>query len=74
MEVHFTPEKESQLYQLASRTGKDTSQVVAEAVDRLLEYDAQFLAAIDKGRESARRGNLIDHDEVVEQVEQMFRS
>lgn len=74
MELHFAPEKQARLEQLASRTGKDAAQVVEEAVDRLLEYDAHFLAAVEKGRESARRGDLLDHDDVVERIERMLRS
>ena len=74
MEVHLKPEKQSQLQRLATRTGRDAAQVVEEAVDRLLEYDARFIAAVEKGRESARRGELLEHDELVERIERMFRS
>ena len=45
-----------------------------EAVDRMLECDERFLAAVEEGRASARRGDLVEHDEVVERIEQMFRS
>jgi predicted transcriptional regulator len=74
MEVNLKPEKESQLQQLAARTGKNTAQVVEEAVDRLLEYDARFIAAVEVGRESARRGDLLEHEDVAERIEQIFRS
>lgn len=74
MEVHFSPDKEARLRQFATRTGKDAAQVVEEAVDRMLEYDARFVEAIEEGRASARRGDLLDHDEVVQRIEQMFRS
>ena len=74
MEVHLTPEKQHQIQQFASRTGRDAAQVVEEAVDRLLEYDTRFIAAVEKGRESARRGELIEHDELVERIERMLRS
>jgi predicted transcriptional regulator len=74
VEVHLKPEKETQLQQLATRTGRNPAQVVEEAVDRLLEYDARFVAAVELGRESAQRGDLLDHEEVIEKIEQMFRS
>ncbi len=74
MEVHLAPEKEARLHQLAVRSGKNTAEVVEEAVDRLLEYDANFNEAVEQGRESARRGDLLEHDEVVERIERMFRS
>ncbi len=74
MEVHFSPEKEARIHQFATRTGKDTAQVVEEAVDRMLEYEGHFIEAVEKGRAAARRGKLLEHDEVVERVERMFRS
>jgi predicted transcriptional regulator len=74
MEVNFSPEKEARIHQFASRTGKDTAQVVEEAIDRMLEYDAHFIEAVEEGRSAARRGDLLEHDEVVERIEQMFRA
>jgi predicted transcriptional regulator len=74
MEVHFSPDTEARLQQVATRTGKDTAQVVAEAVDRMLEYDVRFLAAVEEGRQAARLGDLLEHDAVVESIEQIFRS
>jgi len=74
MEVNLFPDKEARLRQLANRTGKDAEQLVDEAVDRMLEYDERFLAAVEEGRASARKGDLLEHDEVVKRIEQMFRS
>ena len=74
MEVHFPPDKEARLREFANRAGKNAAQVVEEAVDRLLDYEERFLAAVEEGRASARRGDLLEHDEVVERIEQMFRA
>ena len=74
MEVHFSPDKEARLQQLATRTGKDTAQVVEEAVDRMLEYDIRFVEAVEEGRAAARRGELLEHDAVVERIEQILHS
>jgi predicted transcriptional regulator len=74
MEVHFSPDTEARLRDAAIRTGKATAQLVAEAVDRMLEYDARFIEAVEIGRAAARRGELLEHEEVVERVAQMFRS
>jgi len=74
MEVRFSPEKEARLQDFATRTGRDASQLVVEAVDRLLEYDARFIEAVEAGRAAARRGELLDHDEVVARIEGMFQS
>lgn len=69
MEVTLSPEKEALLHQLAVRTGKDTSALVVEAVDRLLDYDKWFIQEVEKGLAQAARGELIDHDEVVKRIE-----
>jgi predicted transcriptional regulator len=74
MEVQFSPEKEARLQDFATRTGRDASQLVVEAVDRLLEYDARFIEAVEVGRAAARRGELLAHDEVVARIEGMFQS
>jgi predicted transcriptional regulator len=74
MEVHFSPDKEARLRDLATRIGKDAAQLVEEAVDRMLEYDARFIEAVKEGRAAARRGDLLEHDEVVERVEKLLRS
>ena len=39
MEVHFTPEQEAQLVQIATNTGTDAERLVKNAVLRLLEED-----------------------------------
>jgi predicted transcriptional regulator len=39
-----------------------------------LEYDARFVEAVEEGRASARRGDLLDHEEVVARIEQILRS
>jgi predicted transcriptional regulator len=74
MEVRFSADKEAGPQEFAVRVGKEPSQLVEEAVDRMLEYDARFIEAVEVGRESARRGDLLDHDEVVESIERIFRS
>ncbi len=74
MEVNLSPDKEARLRHAATRTGKDTTQLVEEAVDRMLEYDARFIEAVEEGRAAARRGDLLEHEEVVDRIEQMFRS
>jgi predicted transcriptional regulator len=73
MEIHLAPEKEKQLQQFAERTGKQLSELVEEAVNRMLDYDARLIEAVEAGRAAARRGELLDHDEVVERIEGMFR-
>lgn len=72
MEVNFTPEQQNRLQEVAALTGKDPKQLVQEGIDRMLEYDEHFLAAVEKGRASARRGDMLEHDEVVDRIERLF--
>ena len=44
MEVHFTPEQEAQLEQIATNAGTDAERFVKDAVLRLLEDTADFHA------------------------------
>jgi len=60
--------------QAAGATTKDAEQMVEEAVDRMLEYEERFLAAVEEGRASARKGDLLEHDEVLKRIEPMSRS
>ena len=73
MEVHLAQHQEAQLKDLAAKTGRGTEELVQQAVARMLEYDVEFLKAVEVGRASARRGDLLEHDEVVKRIEQMFR-
>jgi hypothetical protein len=43
MEVHFTPEQEAQLAQIATKAGTDAEHLVKDVVLRLLDDEARFL-------------------------------
>jgi len=74
MEVHFTPDVEMRLQQVASANGKDAEQLVKETVTRMLENQARFIAGVQKGIDQADRGEFSDHQEVVNRIEQLFHS
>jgi predicted transcriptional regulator len=74
MEVHFTPEQEAQLSQIASRAGTDTERLVKDAVLRLLEQDARFRAAVREGIAQADRGEFIEEEEMDARIERMLNS
>jgi predicted transcriptional regulator len=74
MEVRLSPDKQARLQEIAIRLGKNTEQIVEEAVDRMLEYEESFVAAVEEGRSSTRRGELLEHDEVVERIDKILRS
>jgi predicted transcriptional regulator len=73
MEVHFTPEQEAQLAQIATRSGTDTEGLVTKVVARYLDAEARFLAAVDKGLAAAERGEFIEEDEMDARFEAMLK-
>jgi predicted transcriptional regulator len=74
MEVHFTPEQEAQLSELASHAGTDTERLVKDAALRLLEQDARFRAAVREGIAQADRGEFIEEEEMEARIERMLNS
>jgi predicted transcriptional regulator len=74
MEVHFTPEQEAQLAQIATKEGTDAKELVKDAALRLLDQDARFRAAVREGIAQADRGQFIEEKEMDARLEQMLRS
>jgi predicted transcriptional regulator len=72
MEVHFTPEEEMRLDQIAAKAGIPVTSFVHETVSRTLEDEARFVAAVKKGIASADRGDLLYHESVVARIEKRF--
>jgi predicted transcriptional regulator len=73
MEVHFTPEQEAQLLQIATKSGTDAERLVKEAALRLIE-NLRFRSAVREGLEQADRGQFIEEAEMDARFEQMLRS
>jgi len=74
MEVHFTPEQEAQLAEVAITAGTDAERLVKDAALRLLQEDARFRAAVREGLAEADRGEFIEEEEMDARLEQMLRS
>jgi predicted transcriptional regulator len=72
MEVHFTPEQEAQLSQIATTAGTDAEQLVKTAALRLLEAGARFRAAVREGIEQADRSDFIEEGEMGALVDRML--
>jgi predicted transcriptional regulator len=73
MEVHFTPEQEAQLAQIAAKAGTDTERLVTNVVARYLNEEARFLAAVEKGLAAAERGEFIEEEEMDARFEAMLK-
>ena len=74
MEIHFTPEQEAQLTQIATQEGTDAERLVRDAAVRLLEEDARFRAAVHEGIAQADRGEFIEEEEMNARFERMLQS
>lgn len=75
MEVHLSPEQETQLARIAQRDGKGgAEELLQEAALRILAEDARFQAAVLEGKAYADRGEFIEEEEMDALFEQMVRS
>ena len=74
MEIHFSPEQEAQLSQIAAHAGTDAEGMVKSAALRLVDETARFRACVREGIAEADRGNLVGDDEVLRWLELQERS
>jgi predicted transcriptional regulator len=72
MEVHFSPEQQAKLAQIATKTGTAPERLVVNVVARYLDEEARFLAAVEKGIAAAERGEFIEEEEMDARVKAMF--
>jgi predicted transcriptional regulator len=68
MEVHLSPELESQLTRIAAEQGRNTESLISEAVQRFVVdvsgHDEWFVREVEAGLSAADRGDFIEHDAV----------
>ena len=74
MEIHLPPELESQLNRVAADNGQQAEQVMQELVQKYIDHDKWFKQEIEKGRLQLDNGEFVSHDDVVDQIERLFRS
>jgi predicted transcriptional regulator len=74
MEIHLVPEVEDKLNRIAARAGRGADQVIQDLVESYVNHDEWFKQEVRKGVASLDRGEFIEHDEVVSQIERIFRS
>ncbi len=66
MNIELSADKEQQLAQLAASLHTDPGTMLARAVDRMLEDDAKFRAAVQVGLDQIDRGETYSHEDVIE--------
>lgn len=74
MELHLTPELEAQLQQIAQHQGKDTEQLVIDAVLNFVQGDAHMYEVLRERIQKADRGVFIEEDEMDARFQRMIRS
>lgn len=74
MEIHFKPEKEALLHQIASHKGYDVGDLVQEVVDSYLECEARFVEAVNLGLAAADQGEFVEPEQVWANVEKILQS
>jgi len=73
MEVHFTPEQETQLAKIASTAGTDPEALVKKAALRLLENDAHFIEAVLNGEAALQRGEFLTHQQMGDRLRRFLQ-
>jgi predicted transcriptional regulator len=74
MEIRLPPEQEAQLAALAARDGRDVNELAQEAITRLLDDDARFAEAVERGIAAADRGEFVASEDVWANVERILQS
>ncbi len=74
MEVHLDPDTTAKLTRLAADRGSDAELLAREAIERFVDYDEWFMREVEKGIDSADRGELLSHEEVGKRIEALIAS
>ena len=74
MEVSLPQNQESQLNELALKTGRGTDELVREAVARLLALNEWFRQQVQVGIDQIARGEFIEEEEMDARLERMLQS
>ncbi len=74
MEVLLPLNQETQLNELAARTGRGTDELVQEAVAQLLVRKGRFKQQVQVGIDQIERGEFIEEEEMDARVERILNS
>lgn len=73
MEVHFTPEQEAQLAQIAAQQGRNPDELVRQVVARYFDEESRFVDAVRRGEEALQRGEYLTHEQVGQRLERFLQ-
>jgi predicted transcriptional regulator len=72
MNLHVPPDLEAKLGRLAAKSGREAGEVALELLAASLDHDEWFRREVEKGRQSANDGRLLDHDDVAARIDRRF--
>lgn len=62
--VRIPAEVNRRLEKLATATARSKSWLAAEAIGAFVASESEFLEAVEEGREAARKGRVVAHEDV----------
>jgi len=74
MAVQLKPGQEEQLQAIAAHSGLSADEHAQRAIERYLLWRDDFVAAVKVGVAEAERGELLEHEQVVERIERLLAS
>ncbi|HEY1647385.1 MAG TPA: hypothetical protein VGF96_05360 [Terracidiphilus sp.] len=74
MDLQLPEPQATELASLSARTGRSASELVVEAVDRLLAQESWFDAQVQLGMDQIARGEFLEEEEMDARVAKMIRA
>lgn len=74
MTIQLTAEQEARLREIAAQAGRPIEDLAREAVDRFLDEETRFRAAVQEGIDAADRGEFLSPAQVWGRVERVLKS
>ena len=72
LDTQIPAELDEKLSRLANARGKSKSRLVCEALAEFVLSEEAFAAAVEEGRADIRAGRVIDHDEVIREIDALL--
>ena len=73
MDLQLPERQSAELSILSARTGRTASELVVEAVDRLLAHESWFDAQVQVGMDQVARGEFLEEEEMDTRVTKMIQ-
>ncbi len=71
--IHLDEATLDRLDRLAQAMDRSRSWVIAQAIEQYLDHEEWFIQSVASGIEAADRGDLIPHDQVIQNVRERLK-